>query len=96
MHRAQSSRRKAGSREGNIGVEKISPSAHFGGMSLVELEQEIQKLSPAELGALTRWLDDYAAARWDHQIEQDVAAGRLDKVLAQADADFAAGKCQAL
>jgi hypothetical protein len=65
-------------------------------MSLVELEQEIQKLSPAEFGAFTRWLDEYAAARWDQQIEQDVAAGRLAKLLEKADAEFEAGKCQAL
>ncbi len=59
-------------------------------MSLAELEKEITKLSHGELSALTRWLDDYAAQAWDDQLERDVAAGKLDLLAKQADADFEA------
>lgn len=65
-------------------------------MSLAELEKEITKLSPGELGALTRWLDDYAARAWDEQLERDIAAGKLDHLAEQADADFKAGRCTEL
>ena len=65
-------------------------------MSLSELESEVQKLSDAELDAFTRWLDEFAATRWDAQIEQDVAQGRLDALLAKADAAFESGRCQEL
>lgn len=40
-------------------------------MSLAELEKGITKLSPGELSALTRWLDDYAAQARDDQLERD-------------------------
>lgn len=65
-------------------------------MSLTELESEVQKLSPAELGAFTRWLDEFAASRWNTQLEQDVASGKLSTLLAKADADFESGKCREL
>ncbi len=62
-------------------------------MSLIELEQEVQKLSPSEFCAFTRWLDEYAAAQWDAQLEADVASGKLSKSFDKADAEFLAGKC---
>ena len=65
-------------------------------MSLIELEQEVQKLSPAEFSAFTRWLDDYAATQWDQQIERDVASGKFANLRAKVDSEFAAGKCKEL
>ncbi len=65
-------------------------------MSLIELEQEVQKLSPAEFSAFTRWLDDYAATQWDQQIERDLASGKFANLLAKVDSEFAAGKCKEL
>lgn len=65
-------------------------------VSLTELESEVQKLSPAELGAFTRWLDEFAASRWDAQLEKDVGSGKLSTVLSKADADFESGKCSEL
>jgi len=65
-------------------------------MSLAELESEVQKLSPSEFSAFTRWLDEFAAAQWDSQIEQDVASGKLAKLLEKADAEFESGKCKEL
>jgi hypothetical protein len=65
-------------------------------MSLIELERKVQNLSPAELSAFTRWLDDYAGAQWDDQLEKDMAAGKLTKLLTKVDAEFEAGKCKEL
>ena len=65
-------------------------------MSLAELEQEVQRLSPSELGAFTKWLDEYAAARWDNQIERHVAEGKLSRILDRVDSDFESGRCTEL
>lgn len=48
-------------------------------MSKVEsIEQQIEKLSPAELAAFRRWYVAFDAAAWDNQFEADVKAGKLD------------------
>jgi hypothetical protein len=65
-------------------------------MSLAELEKEVLKLSPGELNAFARWLDEYAAETWDAQVERDVAAGKLDRFAKQAEDDFRAGRCTEL
>jgi hypothetical protein len=65
-------------------------------MSLAQLEKEVQNLSPGEFGAFTRWLEEYAARRWDEQFEKDVAAGKLDALGKKADSAFEAGECTEL
>ncbi|MDR1282520.1 MAG: hypothetical protein LBK99_17120 [Opitutaceae bacterium] len=65
-------------------------------MSLLELEKEVQRLSPAELDAFTRWLDEYTANQWDTQFEADVLSGKLERLGHKADAGFEAGTCHEL
>ncbi len=62
-------------------------------MSLAELEMEVQNLSPGELSAFTRWLDDYTASRWDTQLDEDITTGKLEKLGAKADRAFESGQC---
>lgn len=52
--------------------------------SLQEIKAAIAQLSPAEFAALRTWFGEYDAARWDRPFEDDVAAGRLDKLSEQA------------
>lgn len=48
-------------------------------MSKVEaIEQQIEKLSPAELAAFRRWYAAFDAEAWDSQFEADVKAFKLD------------------
>jgi hypothetical protein len=61
-----------------------------------QLEQEIAKLTPDEFAQLRDWLLDQDWDEWDRQIEQDAAAGKLDKLMKQALADHAAGKSRPL
>lgn len=62
-------------------------------MSNVEnLEHQIKALSPEELAAFRRWFLAYDWEVWDHQLEQDVAAGKLDALADKALRDHAAGK----
>jgi hypothetical protein len=45
---------------------------------------------------LTERVTALRAAAWDRQIAEDATAGKLDKLFAQADRDFEAGRCQEL
>lgn len=64
--------------------------------SVTEIQAEIQKLSPSEQRQLAEWFAEIQADAWDAQIEEDVKAGRLDHLIAQAEADIAAGRTKPL
>ena len=57
-----------------------------------KIEQEVQALSPEELAQFRAWFLEYDWAAWDHQIERDAQAGRLDDLAAKALRDHAVGK----
>jgi hypothetical protein len=66
-------------------------------MSTVEqIEAAILKLSPQELSQLADWVLDLDEQRWDEQIEQDAAAGKLDFLAQEALAEFETGNCRIL
>jgi hypothetical protein len=65
-------------------------------MSLAELEKEVENLDSSDFEAFTKWIDAYATKRWDAQFEQDVAAGKLDKLGKKADLAFDSGQCTEL
>lgn len=65
-------------------------------MSVQELETAISKLPPGQLAALGEWFDEYRAEEWDRQIDADAQAGRLDALVAEAQADIAAGRTRPL
>ena len=65
-------------------------------MSVQELEAAVTQLRPDDLARFAEWFEEYQADEWDRQIEADVAAGRLDALGQQADADFEAGKATPL
>ena len=58
-----------------------------------EIEQAIRTLGPEELAALREWFAAFDAELWDRQIEQDVAAGRLDRLAEKALCDLSEGRC---
>jgi hypothetical protein len=66
-------------------------------MSEVEqLEQRIEKLSPQDLAKFRAWFVEFDARAWDDQIEADAKAGKLDGLVAEALADYKAGKAREL
>ena len=65
-------------------------------MSVQEIESAIANLPPEQLAALGEWFDEYRADEWDRQIEADAKAGRLDTLVAEAQADIAAGRTRPL
>ena len=64
--------------------------------SVAEIQQAIIKLSEREQRALARWFAEVQADAWDAQIEDDIVSGRLDHVIAQAEADIATGRTKPL
>jgi hypothetical protein len=61
--------------------------------TIQEIEQAIRQLSPEELAAFRVWFREFDAGMWDKQLEEDVAAGRLDKLADEALQDLRGGRC---
>jgi hypothetical protein len=61
--------------------------------SLQEIEDAISKLSADELAAFRVWFAEFDAEIWDRQIEEDVAAGRLNKLAERALQHLRQGHC---
>lgn len=60
-------------------------------MSVREIETAITQLPAEDLAELMAWLLGYHHQTWDKQIETDLEAGRLDKLLATVDREYEAG-----
>jgi hypothetical protein len=58
------------------------------------IEEQIQQLSDNEFAELRKWILDRDWHAWDLQIEADAKAGKLDGLLGEPKADFAAGKAR--
>jgi hypothetical protein len=52
--------------------------------TIEEIEDAVRQLSSKELAAFRDWFAQLDAAAWDRQIEEDVAAGRLDALADEA------------
>ncbi len=65
-------------------------------LDVKQIERAITQLPPKELAELVSWLEDYHAQVWDKRIEEDLEAGRLDKLLAEVDEEYEAGLTQPL
>jgi hypothetical protein len=60
------------------------------------VEREIERFSAEELASFRSWFAEFDASQWDHQIELDVAAGKLDQFANEALTDLRAGNGRAL
>lgn len=61
-------------------------------MSTIEqIEAAILTLPPDEFQRLRQWLLEVDYQRWDEQLEQDIAEGKLDALAQEAIAEFEAG-----
>jgi hypothetical protein len=61
-----------------------------------QIKSAIIKLSPEEYRQLRQWYEEYEARKWDRQIENDMKAGKLDKLADKAIQNFRAGKFREL
>ncbi len=67
-------------------------STNHGHGTVEDIQSAASKLSRRELAEFEEWFEEYIDDIWDKQFEEDVKAGRLDKLAEQAMADFDAGK----
>jgi hypothetical protein len=58
-----------------------------------EIEQATRNFPPQDLAALRQWFAAFDAEVWDRQMEQDVAAGRLEWLAEEAQRDLREGRC---
>ncbi len=62
-------------------------------MTRVEkLEHEIQRLSRDDMAAFRDWFRKYDSDEWDREIEQDIQAGKLDRLAEEAITAHKAGR----
>ena len=62
-------------------------------MTKVEaLQREVEALNREELSAFREWFAEYDWQAWDRELEEDAAAGKLDKLAAKALEEFERGK----
>ena len=59
---------------------------------LEQVTKSVEALDREDFDAFSNWFAEFQAQRWDRQIEADAKAGRLDKLIARAKDEIAAGK----
>ncbi|MCY7324207.1 MAG: hypothetical protein LH660_20995 [Phormidesmis sp. CAN_BIN36] len=62
--------------------------------TLEQIEAAILTLRSDEFQRLRQWFFDVDYQRWDDQLEQDIADGKLDALAEEAIAEFKAGHCR--
>jgi hypothetical protein len=75
----------------------MEPADIFGAMSTVsEIENALQILPIDQAREVAEWLQNYLDEKWDRQIDEDIASGRLDKLADKALQDYHAGRVKPL
>lgn len=64
--------------------------------TILDIERAVADLSAEDLARFRAWFAEFDAELWDRQIEDDVAAGRLDALAEEALAEFRAGRTRPL
>jgi hypothetical protein len=64
--------------------------------TLLEIEAAIKQLPQGDIRQLSVWLQEYLDEMWDWQIEADLVSGKLDKIIAKAEADIATNRVKGL
>jgi hypothetical protein len=61
-----------------------------------EIENAVRQLTAEDLAAFRSWFAEFDAGEWDLQLEEDVTAGKLDKLAEEALQDLREGRCTEL
>ncbi|RUT07571.1 hypothetical protein DSM106972_018310 [Dulcicalothrix desertica PCC 7102] len=64
--------------------------------TLTEIEAAIKNLPEDDARQLAAWLQAYLNDMWDEQIKADFMSGKLDKLIAKAEADIVANRIKDL
>ncbi|WP_017654563.1 hypothetical protein [Fortiea contorta] len=60
--------------------------------TLPEIEAAIKQLPENDIRQLATWLEEYLEQIWNQQIASDLTSGKLNKLIAKAEADIAANR----
>jgi len=61
-------------------------------LTIEQIEAATLELPPDKFHQLLEWFSELDYRRWDEQLEQDVASGKLEDLANEAIADFEAGR----
>ena len=61
-------------------------------LTIEQIEAAILELPPDKFHQLLEWFSELDYRRWDEQLEQDIATGKLEDLANEAIADFEAGR----
>ncbi len=64
--------------------------------TVADISGAVKRLPKKELARFRKWFAEYDAAEWDRQLASDVAAGKLDALVREAQHDHRAGRTKAL
>jgi hypothetical protein len=64
--------------------------------TVAEIKSAFQQLPEKEARELADWIQEVMEERWDRQIEDDIASGKLDKLAEQALSHYHAGRAKPL
>jgi hypothetical protein len=62
--------------------------------TLEDIQNAVAALPADQLAKFRVWFDEFDAARFDARTEQDIAAGRLDRLAREAVEEFHANKAR--
>lgn len=65
-------------------------------MSVAEIESAIARLPENEYAELMAWIERRHGCDWDRQIADDLAAGRLDALIGEAEEEYRQGLAKPL
>ena len=65
-------------------------------MSIAEIESAIAQLPAKDFAELMAWIQEYRQRTWDKQIEDDLAAWRLDALMTEANEEYQQGLARPL
>jgi hypothetical protein len=65
-------------------------------VTLLEIEAAIKQLPENDIRQLSGWLQSYMDEMWDRQIKADLFSGKLDHLIARAEADISANRVKHL
>jgi hypothetical protein len=61
-----------------------------------DIKKAVSGLTEDEMAEFRAWFEEFDAALWDKQFEEDVKAGRLNVVAERAIEDFKSGRAKEL
>ncbi len=60
-------------------------------MNVTEIELALSQLQAKDFAELMTWLQEHYDRAWDRQIEEDLASGHLDALIATAEDEYRQG-----